>query len=160
MVVALPMSYRGNRGSDSNRLPQRGQKMSASIATSNAHHGTRFPDAPRRPLAKSAERGAVPSDVYSWDSNPWSHVRVTNSPMENTRVPTACYRSMTEALPQKRRKPPGRPGGFRGNPLKTRLYPQFLRADELRLALIAWRNCSRVRWARAAQAYRHAFQIH
>jgi hypothetical protein len=90
VFLALPMSYRENRGSDSNRLPRRWPKNVSQHATSNAHHGTRFPDAPQRPLAKSTERRAVPSSVYSWDSNPWSHVRVTNSPMENARVPQ-CF---------------------------------------------------------------------
>ena len=101
------MSYREIHGSDSNRLPRRWAEDVGQHTTSNAHDGTRVPDAPQRPLAKSAERRAVPLSVCSWDSNPWSHVRATNSPMADTRVPIASTRSMTEALPQKRRKPPG-----------------------------------------------------
>ena len=63
---------------------------------------------------------------------------------------------MTEALPQKRRKPPGRPGGFRGNPLKLRLYLQIGNETELRLrALRAGRKGSLAGLGRAAEVCRN-----
>jgi len=51
VFLALPMSYRKTlRIGFEPTTEEVGRRMSANIATSNTHHGTRVPDAPQRLL--------------------------------------------------------------------------------------------------------------
>jgi hypothetical protein len=77
------------------------------------------------PDRESAARGAVPSSVSEWESNPWSHERAASSRVRDAPRPSRLLPKHDFDHPNEKSRL-GDPAAFVDNPRKTALNAQSL----------------------------------